>query len=91
MAREKIKLEDYGLLFEPNVSKALDQLSIKNEPCFTAICTAVFHWAASGYPENFGAFMPKELSLMEQSFIERIMSAHISRWHSYNSHRREKP
>ena len=91
MAREKIKLEDYGLLFEPNVSKALDELSTQDNPCFIAICTTVFHWAARGYPENFGAFMPKELSLMEQSFIERIMSAHISRWHSYNSHRREKP
>ncbi len=86
MAKEKIELKDYGLLFVPNVCRLLVELHDRNTSAYTLFSYSLFKWVGAGCPSNWADYIPPDLDLMQQGYLERMFSEHVSRWRSYNSH-----
>lgn len=88
MAKEKIALCDYGLLIAPNVCRLLVELHDTNQSAYTVFSYSLFKWVGAGCPSDYVRYIPSGLDLMQQGYLERMFSEHLSRWRTYNAHRR---
>jgi len=88
MGRPKVDLADYGLLLEPNICRLLCEMHKGDSEKYQKFTLALFRWVGAGCPSSKAKYIPRDLDLMAQGYLERLFTEHISRWRSYNSHRR---
>lgn len=89
MASKRVELSAFALQLEPPVCRELADMGEKQPKVYRIITSALFQWIADGCPGDRDKYIPAALTAAERGYMSARMDAHIAKWRSHNSHRRD--